>query len=118
MVPFTRNPVPRRLSWDLTDGVITHFFWLAVAAPGKGQSLQASVQDNVVEITTTQVKEFDLYLDSRLVSLAKPLRVSVDGKSQTVDASPQMRTLCATMRERGDPQLASSCRLRLSAQIK
>src|SRR5262249_47139591 len=34
MYPFTRNPVPRRLSWEMTDSVIRHFFWLTVPQPG------------------------------------------------------------------------------------
>ena len=34
MYPAVRNPVPPGVStWEMTDGVITHFFWLEVAKP-------------------------------------------------------------------------------------
>src|SRR5439155_13918041 len=41
MYAFTRNPVPRHVTWDLTDRVITQFFWLQVREPGKDKSLDA-----------------------------------------------------------------------------
>ena len=46
LAPFTRNTVPRHVTWDLTDGVIKHFFWLSVPNPGPGQSVDARINDN------------------------------------------------------------------------
>jgi hypothetical protein len=114
MYAFTRNPVPRRLSWELTDAVLTHFYWLAVPQPGAGQRLDAAIDDSGVHITTRGVKQFELALDSRLVPWDK-LRVTVDGKEQTFTARPSFRTLCQTLAERGDPRLAFCWRVRLSA---
>jgi pimeloyl-ACP methyl ester carboxylesterase len=115
MYPFTRNPVPRHLSWELTDPVLTHFYWLSVPQPGKGQFLDAVVADNAVRVTTRGVKQFELALDGRLIAWDKPLRVTVDGKEQTLTARPSFRTLCQTLAERGDPRLAFSWRVRLPA---
>jgi hypothetical protein len=115
MYAFTRNPVPRHLTWELTDAVLTHFYWLAVPQPGKGQRLDAVVSDNAVRVTTRGVKQFELALDGRLISWDKPLRVTIDGKEQTLTARPSFRTLCQTLAERGDPQLAFSWRVRLAA---
>jgi hypothetical protein len=115
MYPFTRNPAPRRLTWELTDPVLTHFYWLAVPQPGKGQYLDAEARDNAVRVTTRGVKQFELALDGRLIAWDKPLRVSVDGKEQTLTGRPSFRTLCQTLAERGDPRLAFSWRVRLPA---
>src|SRR5262249_43446084 len=84
MYPSTRNPVPRRLAGDLTDAVINHFFGLSVPKPGKGQSIEATLTDNVAEIHPRNVKQFDLCLDGRLIAFDGPLRVNLDGKSQVV----------------------------------
>ncbi len=94
MLPFTRNAVPRRLTWEPMDNHITDFFWLHVPAPDKGQSIDATIRDNTLEITTQNVKEFDLDLDGRLVAPDKPLHVVLDGKEQDGDdAAEQLLTL-------------------------
>ena len=41
MYPYRRNAVPRRLSWDLTDGVVARFYWLGVAKPASKQAIDA-----------------------------------------------------------------------------
>jgi hypothetical protein len=118
MAPFTRNPVPRRLSWDLTDPVVTHFYWLSVPRPGKGQSIDAVLHDNKAEITTRNVDHFELCLDSRLVDFRKPLRIEVDGKKETITLRPQLAVLCRSLEERGDPRLACTCRVGLQGGKK
>jgi hypothetical protein len=118
MYPSTRNPVPRHLTWELTDPVVTHFFWLSVPGPGKDKGLDATLRDNEARITTRNVKEFDLNLDGRLVAFDRPLRVWVDGQAQAVPVRPSFLTLCQSLLERGDPELAFTCRVRLSAGKK
>jgi hypothetical protein len=113
MYPFTRNPVPRRLAWDMTDPFIKDFFWLSVPSPDRGKSIEAAVQGNEVRITTRGVEAFNLNLDGRLVSLDKPLRVVIDGQEQVVELRPRLLTLCRSMLERGDPGLAYSCQVPL-----
>jgi Transglutaminase-like superfamily len=111
MYAYTRNPAPRRLSWELTDPVVTHFFWLGVPKPGPGQILDAVVQDNRVQVTTQKVERFTLNLDCRLVDVDKPLVIVCDGKTQTHGLQPRIATLCRSMIERGDPVLAYTCQL-------
>ena len=111
-----RNPVPRQLTWDMTDDRIRHFFWLGVPEPGKGKSLDVSLADNVVQIVTKKVGRFDLNLDSRLIAFGKPLKVSLDGKKAIVDMRPRFVTLCESLLERGDPDLAFTCRVSLLAE--
>jgi predicted esterase len=113
-----RNVVPRRLTWELTDKFITDFFWLKVPQPTKAQSIDAALSDNVLTITTRNVKEFAVSLDRRLIAYDTPLRVMLNGVSEEVKVQPSLRTLCDTMLERGDPQLAFTCRLRLGGETK
>jgi predicted esterase len=109
----TRNPAPRHLTWEATDAVVAEFFWLSVDRPAQGQSIEAELRDNTVRVTTRNVKQFDLGLDSRLVDFGRPLRVTLDGKAQEVTARPSLATLCRSVLERGDPELAVTCRVRL-----
>jgi len=112
MYPFTRNPVPTRLSWELTDPVIHHFFWLFVPEPSKEQAIEASVRDNTVKIATRKVKQFELHLDSRLVNFDGPVKVEINGKNLEIRARPGLLGLCRSLLERGDPELAFDWRMR------
>jgi predicted esterase len=109
----TRNPVPRHLSWELTDPVVADFFWLSVAEPAPGQGIDAELRDNTARITTHGVMEFALELDGRLVNFEKPLQVTLNGKSQTVTVRPSFLELCRSILRRGDPELAGTCRVTL-----
>jgi transglutaminase-like putative cysteine protease len=113
LVPLTRKTIPAHVTWEPTDKVITDFFWLSVESPEKGQSLDARIKDNAVEITTSKVKKFDLGLDGRLVSFDKPLKITLDGKAQEMKIRPSFLTLCQSLLKRGDPELAYTCRVSL-----
>ena len=67
-------------------------------------------------MTTRDVKQVDVCLDGRLTDFAKPLRVTLDGKEQTVTLKRSFLTLCQSMAQRGDPSLAYTCRVTLTPQ--
>jgi len=113
LLGHTRNAVPRHLTWEPTDTIITDFFWLHVAAPAKGQSVEALIRDGTLTVTTRNVKTLNVGLDSRLVAYDKPLRVTVNGATREVAVRPSLQTLCESLLERGDPQRAYTARLRL-----
>jgi predicted esterase len=113
MHDFTRNPVPRHVTWELTDAVLKDFFWLSVDKPNKGQSIDARIEGNEVVIKTRNVQEFDLDLDSRLIALDKELKINVDGSTRAVRIGPKLLTLCQSMMRRGDPELAWTCQIHL-----
>jgi predicted esterase len=113
MYPFTRNPAPRHVTWELTDAHVKHLFWLTVPAPQKGAGIDAKVADNTLTLTTHGLKEFEVGLDGRLVDFTKPLRVVLDGQAREIAIRPRFWTLCESLRERGDPNLAYTCRVRL-----
>jgi pimeloyl-ACP methyl ester carboxylesterase len=113
MYPTVRNPVPRELTWLMTDKVITDFFWLHTDAPGKQKEIDATCRDNHLTVTTTNVDSATVLLDSRLVDFKKPLTAEVNGKTTTRKIQPSLRTLCETLQRRCDPGLAFTVELPL-----
>ena len=113
MYPAVRQPVPRELTWEMTDGVIRNFYWLETPAPAKQQEFNATCRDNRVVVTTRGVSAAHVLLDGRLVDLGRPVAVEVNGKLSTRRLHPTLRVLCETMALRGDPALAFSVRVPL-----
>ena len=113
MYAAVRNPVPRELTWLMTDDVIKDFFWLHTDSPGKQREIDATCRDNHLTVTTTNVVSATVLLDSRLVDFQKPVTVEVNGKATTRTIKPSLRTLCETMQRRCDPGLAFTTELPL-----
>jgi predicted peptidase len=119
LYPFKRLSVPRHLSWELTDSAIRHFYWLTLPEPEKGQSIDAVIDDNNIRIKCDKVKELFFYADSRLIDLTKPVRITTNGVTSTFEkVQPLLFMLCQTMQERGDPELAFSCRMGWTAPAR
>ncbi len=118
MLPQQRNAAPRHLTWELTDAVVADFFWLSVPKPVRGQSIDAAMSGNTARIKTREVKQLTLGLDGRLVSFESPLKVTLNGTTQSLTAKPGFVTLCRSMQRRGDPSLAHSCEITLECDKK
>ncbi len=117
MYPAVRNPVPRELTWLMTDNVVRNFFWLRVPEPGKNQEIDASFTDNRVKVATSNVQAASILLDSRLVDFRQPVSVEVNGHLQKRRVKPSLATLCQTLAERGDPDLAFTAELPLKSLL-
>lgn len=114
MLPVSRNPVPKELTWEQTDGVVRDFFYLQSGAPGKNREIDATLKGNAVTVTTTgDVKGAALLLDERLVDFTKPITLTVNGKTSALNVKPSFATLCETMANRGDADLAFTARVPL-----
>jgi predicted esterase len=109
MYPAVRNPVPRELTWLMTDGVVRDFFWLHVAQPGKQQEILASCQHNRFVITANAgVTNATVLMDTRLVDFKQPVDIELNGATVTRRFAPNLKTLCETLARRGDPAYAFS----------
>ncbi|MSR65760.1 MAG: hypothetical protein EXS24_00085 [Pedosphaera sp.] len=114
MYPAVRNPVPRELTWVMTDQVNTDFFWLRVPEPVKGERFNVTCRANALEVTTApNVSGASILLDARLVDFNKPVKLTVKGKTTTRKLKPSLRMLCETLQRRGDPGLAFTAELAL-----
>jgi hypothetical protein len=114
MYPAIRNPVPRELTWLMTDKVVKNFFWLHAPAPGKKQEIDALCRENHLTVTTTtNVTAATVFLDSRLIDFSKPVAVDINAKTSALKLKPSLLTLCQTMAMRGDPELAFTAKIDL-----
>ena len=112
MYPAVRNPVPRELTWLMTDTVIHDFFWLHVPAPAKKEEIWASCRDNRIVLTAnSNVVAATVLFDARLVDFDKPVQLELNGATTRHTVQPSLRTLCETLARRGDPELAFTGKL-------
>ena len=115
MLPLTRQPVPRELTWEQTDGVIRDFYWLRDEHPTKGQELDVQCRDNVITVgAVNHPGPFAVLLDERLVDFNRPVQVRWHDKIAAYPVQPELRVLCQELVRRADPGLAASARLELS----
>jgi poly(3-hydroxybutyrate) depolymerase len=113
LVPHLRNPVPKELTWRLTDTLLEDFYWLHVSQPRDGQ-ISATIEGNHITVNRHGLAGVALYLDGRLVDLARPVTVQLeDGASFELQLNPDLELLCETLESRGDPGLAFSVRVEL-----
>jgi len=104
-----RNPVPRELTWLMTDSVVQDFYWLHVPQPGKQKEILASCQNNRFVITANEgVDAATVFMDSRLVDFSKAVDIELNGSTVTRRFKPGLKTICETLARRGDPAYAFS----------
>lgn len=111
MLPKTRNPVPKHLTWEPMDKFLTDFYWLSIDKPAKGQFIDAKLDGGKLIVSTKGVERFSLHLDSRLVGDRTELDLDLNGKPSKFKFAPKLQTLCESMAKRGDPKLAGACNL-------
>ena len=115
--PAVRNPVPKELTWLMTDAVIHDFFWLHVPQPVKGHELWASFEGNRFVLTSDgNVADVTIYCDQRMTDLTKPVEIELDGSTTPHRLKPSLRILGETLMRRGDPELAFTARLDMRRQ--
>jgi pimeloyl-ACP methyl ester carboxylesterase len=76
-----RNPAPKELTWEPTRSFIKHFYWLRVEKPAMFQRIEARIEGNTITVAATRLTGgFSLLLNERLVDLAQPVEVLVNGR--------------------------------------
>lgn len=116
LYPNVRNPVPRELTWRLSDTVIHDFFWLHTPSPVSGKDFNVTCKENHV-VATTNLTAASILFDSRLIDFKKPVKLELNGKISTHKIQPSLRTLCETIQRRGDPELAFTSELSLTPEL-
>ena len=109
LLPHVRVALPNAVFWEPSDGVVRDHYWLRVPEPKRGQRIEAVVDRNSVRMRLAGVTALEVWLDARLCDLTQPIDVITGGGEPLhVEPQPTLRTLCATMQDRGDPVLAAS----------
>ncbi len=117
MYRYQRNPVPKRLTWEPTDGFIQDFFWLSVQKPARGQMIDVRVDGNTLKIQAEKVDHLTVWLDQRLIKTDRTIELAVNGVTSTRTLTPSFSTLCESILRRGDLSLAASCRLEVKVGL-
>jgi len=112
MYPNVRNPVPRDLTWQLTDGVIRDFFWVSTSNSEPGKRFDVTCTSNYLK-ATSDLATASILLDSRLIDFKKTVTLDFNGKITTHKLRPGLCTLCESMERRGDPELAFTAEIKL-----
>jgi len=118
MAGFTRNPWPKTVVWRQDDVTHDRFYWLGLPNPETakaGQVIRASVEGQVIEIQTADVKAVDLWLSDQLLDLDRPVVVKVNGKViHDAQVHRHIRAIHASLGARMDPRMAATAVLNLS----
>jgi len=106
---FTRNPLPKSIAWNLENRAPlrhTHsFYWLkADISMDKGVIYATWDKDtNTATITTQDVSSnFYILLNWDMADFDRPISLIVNGKTQTVTATPSKDIIEETTKDRGD----------------
>ncbi len=75
-----RNPYPRRIDFVLTDPAYSRCFWVDAEGAPAGAEVHARVTDNTIDVQAVGVGRLRLYLDEKLVDLARDVVVRVNGR--------------------------------------
>ncbi len=119
MYAAVRNPVPRELTWVMTDKVIHDFFWLRVGEPERGEKFNVNCRENTLTVTASPgAASASILLDERLIDFSKPVKLELNGKTTSHKLKPSLLTLCQSLARRGDPGLAFTAELPLPAAPK
>ncbi len=117
MYPNVRNLSPKHLTWEMTDSVVTSFFWLSVPKAKRKQEIEAKIDGQTITVKAESIDELSLNLDSRLIDFSKDIKVKWNGDRHIqIKARPNLSTLIGSMVKRGDPKLAHTFSIKLSPQ--
>ncbi len=75
-----RNPYPRRIDFVLADPAYSRCFWVDAEGAPAGAEVHARVTDNTIDVRAVGVSRLRLYLDEKLVDLARDVVVRVNGR--------------------------------------
>ncbi len=121
MYDYVRNPVPRRLTWEMTDSVVDRFYWLTAEKPQRGELIDAEISGNQVKVKTENCKSFSILLDRRLIDdPGKPIEIVMlqDGVERTysVNYQPSFKTLCDSIMKTGDINLSFDFEIKVNVE--
>ncbi len=128
MVQHHRDSRPKTIVWtsqSLDGRRRPAFYWLGLAGADVTGDIKitAQIDDNDIAITTTWASDESLHtgaklsvmLDEKLVDLAKPIRVTCNGKVVFEKVVPrELETLARTLVLRGDPEMAFPAQIEIA----
>jgi predicted esterase len=109
-----RDPYPRRLDFTLADPAYARCFWLEAVGAAAGDSFNAVIEGNTIEIRTDTRGRFRLYLDEELVDMGREVLVRVNGREAFRGrVKPTVEDLVFTLAETLDAKALYGVRLEI-----
>ena len=115
MLPIARASFPSRVTWQPSDERLQDHYWVNVPRPRDGQRIDASWTPGRIEIDAEGVGPIVLWLGAEQLGDSETLVVVRDGAEMKIDARPSAMALCASILRRGDPSLAGTVRIEVTA---
>ena len=110
MDPFTRDPLPRTVIWDLSTRASSRetqtFYYLTAPYSTDSGLIFASYdpETNAVTIQTEGVSgEFGILLNEEMINFDQPVTVTVNESDHVLNPVPDRSVLTASTADRGDP---------------
>lgn len=111
MSKFQRNPWPKKIVWVQDDVRHSRFYWLKVdeQEAKAGDEIVAEVKDGNIVVSKCSAKKLTLLLSDELVSLDKPLSISMPGgKVVPQEIRRTIGTMARSLAERNDGRCIAS----------
>lgn len=112
--PWTRNAVPKKLTWIQTDGILKRFYWVEALSPADQGRIDAVVDGNTITLTTKGQGDVALWLSKDLVDLTKTVTIVRDGKRTVHEPRASLETFAQGLEMTGDPALSAPVRILVS----
>jgi len=119
MRQFKRNSLPRHVLWRGFANAAGKaqqkrlFYWLGMEKTQKGMYLEAHIKEgNLIDVKTVGVSAFTVYLNDKLVDLAKPVKVIVNGRERFNGKVPNsFSAVVQSYAEKEDPDMIFTARI-------
>ncbi|MBL8811651.1 MAG: hypothetical protein JNM43_15885 [Planctomycetaceae bacterium] len=111
MSKFQRNPWPKKVVWVQDDVRHSRFYWLKVdeQEAKAGDEIVAEVKDGSIVVSECSATKLTLLLSDELISLDKPLTISMPGgKVVPQEIRRTIGTMARSLAERNDRRCIAS----------
>ncbi len=109
-----RDPYPRRIDFTMADTAYARCFWIEAVGAKAGDSFQAEISGNTVDIRTDTSGYLRLYLAEEMVDLEQDVLVRVNGREAfRGPVRPTVEDLVFTLAETMDARALYSARLEI-----
>ncbi|MCQ6957212.1 alpha/beta hydrolase [Mucilaginibacter aquariorum] len=114
MASFTRNPLPKKVSWVQDNRLQHRFYWLSapVETLSEGAAAELSIKGNQITVTKSTVKVLNINLNDKMMDLDRKITVIENGRILfRGKVKRNLNTIKRTIHEYQDPQMIFSVKL-------
>lgn len=115
MMQFTRDPLPERIAWHLSDVPVLNFYWIGIPSSQTEWHNEIFVRRTGQQVdveSTSGIDNVTIYFNDDMMDLDKEITVSFEGRELYTGMVPRtIGTIYATVNERSDREMVFSGKL-------